>query len=108
MKALCVLTVLAVLAVLAVPAIVSAGEAPALETPAALSAVPAPPTATNLADAIFADGGGLPCTHICYVSRDCGCDPPVIVECTGCQSCSRTFFGVSCDGVVHNCPPCAW
>lgn len=103
MKALCVLTVLAALAV---PAVLSAGEAPAAL--ATVSAVTAPPTADNLLDAIFADGGGLPCTHICYVSRDCGCDPPVIVECTGCRSCGQTFFGVSCDGVVHSCPPCAW
>lgn len=103
MKALCVV---AILAVLAVPAAVSAGETPAQATP--VSAVPAPSTVANLLDAIFAEGGGLPCTQICYVSKDCGCDPPVIVECTGCRSCSQTFNGVSCDGVVHRCPPCAW
>ena len=97
MKPLCIL---AVLAALAMPAMVSAGEAPA---------APAPPTAANLLDAIFADEGG-PCIYICAISRDCGCDPPVSVECAGCSSCNQSSFGfgVVCDGVVTSCPPCAW
>ena len=101
MKSLCVL---AVLAALAMPAVVSAGEAPAAP---AVSIEPAPPTAANLLDAIFADGGG-PCIYICAISRDCGCDPPVSVECAGCRSCNQSSFGVVCDGVVTSCPPCAW
>jgi hypothetical protein len=106
MKFLCVLIVLAALASLATPAMVSAGEAPATP-PAAVSVAPAPPTAANLLDAIFSNEGG-PCIYICAISRDCGCDPPVSVECAGCRSCNQSSFGVVCDGVVTSCPPSAW
>ena len=111
MKPLCVLVVLVVLAALAMPAMVSAGEAPAAPAaPAAVSMAPvppAPPTAANLLDAIFADEGGSS-SYICAISRDCGCDPPVSVQCAGCRSCNQSSFGVVCDGVVTSCPPCAW
>ena len=72
--------------------------------PAVVHAAGAPVPPDQL-EAILA--GGLPCTHACYVERDCGCDPPVIVSCTGCRTCNLTLFGVNCDGVVHSCPPCA-
>jgi hypothetical protein len=99
--------VLVSLAILALPIVVSAGEPARPATPAAaVSAIPAPPGTANLLGAIFADSG-LPCTQLCFVSRDCGCDPPVIVACTGCQSCSQAFRGVRCDGVTYSCPPCA-
>jgi len=105
MKPLCVL---AALAVLSMPVMVSAGEAPAAPAaPAAVSVPPAPSTAANLLDAIFTDGGG-PCIYICAISRVCDCDPPVTIECAGCQSCNQTRFGLVCDGVVTSCPPCAW
>lgn len=105
MKPLCVLAILVVLAALSVPAVVSAGDEPASP---AVSVAPAPPTTANLLDAIFADGGGGPCFYICIISRDCGCDPPVTIQCAGCQSCNQTNFGLVCDGVLTSCPPCVW
>jgi hypothetical protein len=95
MKTLCVL---AVLTALAIPAMVSAEEAPA---------APAPATASNLLDAIFADEGG-PCIYICAISRVCACDPPVTIQCAGCRSCNQNMFGIVCDGVLTSCPPCVW
>jgi hypothetical protein len=92
------LAAVALFAVVLMPAVVKAAEAPT-STPQ-----PPPLTSTQL-EAILA--GGLPCTQACYVERDCNCDPPVIVSCTGCRSCSQTWFGVTCDGIVYSCPPCA-
>ena len=73
--------------------------------PAAVHAANAPLPPDQL-EAILA-GEGLPCSHVCYVERDCNCDPPMIVSCTGCRTCNLVPFGVKCDGVVHSCPPCA-
>lgn len=97
MSGLASVSVLAVLVVFLMPAAVNAAEAPA-------STVQPPPLNSEQMEVILA--GGLPCTQACYVERDCGCDPPVIVSCTGCRSCSQTWFGVNCDGVTHSCPPC--
>ena len=93
-----VLAVVALFAVVLMPAAVNAAEAPA-------SPVQPPPLTTEQMEAILA--GGLPCAQLCYVERDCGCEPPVIVSCTGCRSCNLTLFGVKCDGVTYSCPPCA-
>lgn len=93
------LAAVAVLAVFLLPAAVNAAEAPA-------STVQPPPMTSEQMEAILA--GDFPCTHACYVERDCGCDPPVIVSCSGCRSCGQTWFGVQCDGVSTSCPPCVF
>jgi hypothetical protein len=102
MNAIRLLAVVAVLAALLVPAVAGAVDVPSAPA-AATSAVQVPPSASALLGAIFADSGGLPCTHICFISKDCGCDPPVILSCSGCSSCTQGLFWIQCDGVRQTC-----
>lgn len=111
MKLPSLVATVATLAALSLPA--QAGDQ---GPPASLTASPAvsgqsveaPPTSADLLGALFADGGGLPCTQMCFISKDCpGCDPPVTLSCSGCQSCTQGgqwgIQWIQCDGVRQYC-----